>query len=215
MQPVPAKVPTLEELATAAQQELQQLQQRERPQQQLQPQQAQQQQGLLPQQQAQQAQPQQPQQQQQQQATRFVSRRQPPAGPRCVREWLTDLDSWYSHIPRRANETDCEFLCTHDKASWCVWHEFKQDESSSCKLFDGCDTDTDKGGGVGADTGAAAQGSEAAAQGDEAEEEAERQLKAGCDCKWAGANSCAPHSNDDSRCWGVCCSGYSSDPPGV
>ena len=30
---------------------------------------------------------------------------------------------------------------------------------------------------------------------------------ANCDCKWASANSCAPHSNDDSRCWVVCCSG--------
>ena len=64
--------------------------------------------------------------------------------------------------------------------------------------------------------------------------------KAGCDCKGASTNSCAefrvnsrasrinfmtlqrlvaferpPHSNDDSRCWGVCCSGYNSDPPGV
>ena len=44
---------------------------------------------------------------------------------------------------------------------------------------------------------------------------AERELKAGCACKWANGNSCAPRSNDDSRCWGVCCSGYSSDPPGV
>ena len=94
-----------------------------------------------------------------------------------------------------------------------MWHEFRHDESSSCKLFDGCDTDTDKGGAV--DAGSPpAQGTEASAQSAEPEE-AERQLKAGCDCKWAGANSCAPHSNDDSRCWGVCCSGYGSDPPGV
>ena len=92
-----------------------------------------------------------------------------------------------------------------------MWHEFRHDESSSCKLFDGCDTDTDKGGAV--DAGSPpAQGTEASAQSAEPEE-AERQLKAGCDCKWAGANSCAPHSNDDSRCWGVCCSGYGSDPP--
>ena len=34
--------------------------------------------------------------------------------------------------------------------------------------------------------------------------------KAGCDCKWAFANSCAPHSNDVSRCWGVCCNGKST-----
>ena len=35
--------------------------------------------------------------------------------------------------------------------------------------------------------------------------------KAGCDCiKWASTNSCAPHSNDVSRCWGVCCNGKST-----
>ena len=34
------------------------------------------------------------------------------------------------------------------------------------------------------------------------------QAKAGCDCKqWQTASSCAPRSNDHSRCWGVCCRG--------
>ena len=34
------------------------------------------------------------------------------------------------------------------------------------------------------------------------------QAVAGCDCKqWPTASSCAPHWNDHSRCWGVCCRG--------
>ena len=34
------------------------------------------------------------------------------------------------------------------------------------------------------------------------------QAMAGCDCKqWPTASSCAPHWNDHSRCWGVCCRG--------
>ena len=186
-------------------QQQQQQRQQQQPQQMQQQQQVQQQQLPRPQQQIEQMQAMQqamPQTQMQQQP--FVPADVPaerlPPSPRCVREWLTDLDSWYSHIPRRANETDCAFLCTHDKAAWCVWHEFKQDEASSCKLFDGCD---------GADK--PADNSERSAERVQ-KTETERRLKAGCDCQWTNANACAPYSNDDSRCWSVCCSVFNSQP---
>ena len=101
-----------------------------------------------------------------------------------------------------------------------MWHEFRAEESSSCKLFDGCDTDKGEGAVVddadkgAAEAGAAAPSWEGGRQAQAApavQSQAEGELKAGCDCKWANGNSCAPRSNDDSRCWGVCCSAFHSE----
>ena len=119
-----------------------------------------------------------------------------------MREWLTNLDSWFSKIPRSANGGDCRYLCEHDKAEWCVWHEFAADEKGSCKLFDKCD---------GVDKDASRSDSERRElKRKRKEEEQQEGLKAGCNCQWANPYSCVPHANDASRCWGVCCSSYTS-----
>ena len=57
---------------------------------------------------------------------------------RCVRETFADMHSWYEHIPRRAKDHDCEYMCFSDRKDWCAAYEFGDEGNGTCKMFDDC-----------------------------------------------------------------------------
>ena len=57
---------------------------------------------------------------------------------RCVRETFADMHSWYAHIPRKAKDHDCEYMCFNDRKEWCAAYEFAEEGNGTCKMFDDC-----------------------------------------------------------------------------